>query len=82
MGSKTINTSEKARALRLRVEQAKSKLIHIGIIKSPKYYFALKFPQYNQDVDRLNNLWRGLSTDEEFTEHLESFVRFKENEYL
>ncbi len=76
-----MGVSEQVTALKLRVATAMGQLKHIGAFKSAKYYFAQKYPQFSQDDDRLNNLWYGRSTDEDFTTCLEAFVTFKKVEF-
>ena len=83
MSKNTINTTLVADALRERVKKSIKDLEDIGITKSPKYYFSLKYPEYNDlaDPNYLNNLWYGRSTSEDFTRKLEAFVIFKSVQY-
>ena len=76
-----MGISEEVTALKLRVATAMGELKYMGAIKSAKYYFAQKYPQYSQDDDRLNNLWYSKSTDENFTKCLEAFVTYKKTEF-
>ena len=73
--------TEQVTALKLRVATAMGELKYMGAIKSAKYYFAKKYPQYSQDDDRLNNLWYSKSTDENLTKCIETFVIFKKTEF-
>jgi len=75
-----FNSTEEARALRLRVEKAKAKLMEYGAIKNGQKNFALKYPEYLKEKDWLQNLWYGRSTSEEFTIKLEAFAEFKKVE--
>lgn len=80
MSKNKINTTEVAESLRKRVEQAIKTLNDIGFNRSPKYYFTLKYPKYS-DINWLNNLWYGKSTDSDFADDLEKFVETKQIEY-
>jgi len=75
-----FNSTEEARALRLRVEQAKSKLTKYGAIKNGQKNFAIKYSEYLKEKAWLSNLWYGRSTSEEFTIKLEAFAEFKKVE--
>ena len=61
-----------------RVMKSRSKLAEIGV-KSARYYFNRKFPEYRDD--KLNNLWYCKITDEDFTKKLESFTKYKQTEF-
>ena len=66
-----------------RVLVCRSKLQNIGV-KKPMDKFAIKYTEFavnEKQIARLNNLWYGRITDRKFTEKLESFVSYKENEY-
>lgn len=70
--------------LKLRVKQARNKLIEIGADKSAIYYFKKKYPSHDKDEEsrtRLDNLWYTKISDEAFTKELEAFVKFKQVEF-
>lgn len=71
---------EESQNLKQRVNKAKSDLVKIGIVKSPRYYFCLKYPEF-QEGEELDNLWYARKADEKFTICLEAFVTFKQNQY-
>jgi hypothetical protein len=57
-------------------------------LKALRFYFVLKYPQYapknsedTEAINRLDNLWYGKVLDEEFTEKLEAFTKFKLTQY-
>ena len=69
--------------LYVRVLKAKGELNKLGV-KMPRYYFCLKYPEYKaidskllKDNHKLDNLWYGKITDEDFTVKLEAFVKYK-----
>ena len=70
--------------LKTRVEQCREKLNKLEI-KSARHYFIRKYPEYTpknkSDEYRIENLWFGKSTDEDFTKKLESFTKYKELEF-
>lgn len=68
-----------AKDLKDRVKESRKTLTKIGV-KMPRYYFALKYPEYSKQEDRLNNLFYGKIQDQKFTEELESFVEYKKVE--
>lgn len=79
-----MNIKENSTELKRRVMVCRSKLQHIGVIGA-KQGFCLKFPQYksnNESLRRLDNLWYCKVSDEQFVKELESFVVFKEVEFL
>jgi hypothetical protein len=68
--------------LREKVSSSLKKLKDLKI-KNARWDFIRKYPEYGkeEDVYRLENLWYGKSTDEDFTTKLESFVKYKETEF-
>ena len=66
--------------LEYKVLKLKSKLKEIGVSQA-KYYFSLKYPEYLKDSEELDNLWYGKISNEEFTEKLEAFVIYKQEEF-
>lgn len=70
--------------LRERVGKCREKLSELGV-KSARFYFTRKFPEYQEKDDisknRIENLWFGKSTDLDFTKKLESFTKYKEIEF-
>jgi len=64
--------------LKKRVMDCRSELAEIGV-KSARYYFSLKYPEFNND--KLDNLWYCKIEDQDFTEKLESFTTFKRVEF-
>ena len=63
-----------------RVHASRSKLAYLGV-KSARYYFCLKYTEYKDDQNRLDNLWYAKITEVEFTKKLEAFTTFKEVEF-
>ena len=57
------------------------KRLKLAGIKMPRHFFSLKYPEYKDDQDKLNNLWYGKVENDEFTKKLESFTTFKEIQY-
>ncbi|MFK5981509.1 MAG: hypothetical protein QM499_01245 [Flavobacteriaceae bacterium] len=73
------NTEKK---LKERVDIARKELNNLGV-KSARLYFTIKYTEYRpkdnkdvQSINRLDNLWYGKTTNDSFTEKLESFVVF------
>jgi hypothetical protein len=66
--------------LKRRVLDCRSILQKLGV-KMPRHFFTLKYPEYNSDEDKLNNLWYGKIENDDFTNKLESFTKFKEVQY-
>ena len=74
---------DKKNDLKKRVLTCRSSLISIGV-KKPMDKFATKYPEFSKnekEIKRLNNLWYGYVTDDNFTTKLELFVENKKNEY-
>lgn len=80
----TMSEKDNVIDLRNRVEKCRDRLSELKI-KSARFYFAKKYPEYEpkDDTDqyRLENLWFGKSTDLDFTKKLESFTKYKEVEF-
>jgi len=82
MQKNNFNSPETAKALRLRVEKSKSKLIEIGAYKNGIRNFIIKYPEYSKEIEYLRNLWYCKSTNEAFTIQLEAFTKYKEVELI
>lgn len=87
LNSKLIMKKTVEPTLDKRVETCRDKLNTLGV-KSARFYFALKYPEYRpkdkkdiQAKNRIDNLWYGKITDEDFTKKLEAFTTFKEVQF-
>lgn len=70
-----------------RVENCREQLKTMEI-KNPKHFFCLKYPEYKpkddsdkESFNKIDNLYYGKITDEDFTVKLESFVTFNKTHY-
>lgn len=70
---------DKKNELISRVEKCRAKLINLGI-KKVLDCFVRKYPEYQNEPHKTNHLFYGNSTDEEFTQKLEAFTNYKQQE--